>query len=749
MRKFFKVALFSVVFCVSASGTADAKQVVNEQYPLSSGVQYSQYTYTAENVNKVNHLAIDLSDATTDVTLGMPVPFSSRVRTTALATNNIVDGHRVVGAVNAAFFDMSEGYPLFLIAENNRIINGGTVSKGTNEYMNVPTAFGVKAGQGVIDYFDFDIVLRAKGERYEMSGMNRERHNGEVVIFTEGHYKTSTGSNPYGFEILVETENSTKNINFGDVVTGTVKQVTPYSQSITNIPENSFVISVQGASPYNKPGHLQDLNIGEEVSVTFTVDEKWQDADYIVASGPLLVQDGKPNIAMDPSSSRAKEVTARTVVGLSNDQKTVHFITVDGRQKESKGMNLTQLSKYLVSLGIDTAINLDGGGSTTMGIRKYGTNVISLANVPSAGSERAVNAILQAVNTAPLTPAKYIKYTRTNVGTMLVGTSSTLAVQYVMDANYNTLPHTDGKLAFNSKNDTLKVSGYTFTTTVVGHDELRMHHDGTLVQSFPVEIVDAPAAMDVVGKNTVAVGESSIYTVNQVKDAAGQDLIYDAQQVEWSVEGEIGTVSPTGQFTATNVGKGFVVATLGKKSVKFEVTVTEKVLFTDIPLNYMYSKEIEYLVNKKYITGYADGSFKPNQSLSRAHGAVIIARVLGLDTTNVPDPGFSDVPMTHVYYKEIAAAYEAGIIGGFEGRFNPSGHLTRAQMAKIIVNAFDLEGTSEQAFTDVEPNHWSVPFIDSLVANNVTTGYTDNTFKPNNPITRMHYGLFLYRVLNK
>lgn len=68
------------------------------------------------------------------------------------------------------------------------------------------------------------------------------------------------------------------------------------------------------------------------------------------------------------------------------------------------------------------------------------------------------------------------------------------------------------------------------------------------------------------------------------------------------------------------------------------MTVKAASLFSDIPADYMYAKEVKFLVDNKYVTGYGDGTFKPNQTLSRAHAAVIISRVLGLNTTNVKTP---------------------------------------------------------------------------------------------------------------
>lgn len=748
MKKTSRLIAFMValVIVVAQAAPAFASQTINEQYPLSSGVMYNNYTYKSTKTNSINHLAVNLNDAYTNVTLGLPDPFASRIRTTALATKNSVEGNRVVGAVNAAFFNMGEGYPLFLIAQNNRIINGGTVSTGSDEYVNVPTAFGMKEnGEAVIDYFDFDINLTANGQTFEISGLNRERQNKETVIFTPEFYKSGTNSNQYGYEIIVDAGKSTRNIHFGDTISGKVVQILPYGQSVSKIPENGFVISVQGGSSLNLP--LQKLTPGSDVSVSFSIDSKWQDAQFILATGPMLVRDGKPYIMMSTSSWRAKEVTARTVVGISKDRKTVHFVTVDGKQTRSPGMNMSQLADYLVSLGVDTAINLDGGGSTTMGIRKYGSNNVVLANIPSAGSERAVNAILQAVSTAPTSEAATIKYTRNNVGTMLVGTTSTISVQYVLDQYYNPLPITNGTMSFSSQNGTLQVSGYSFTTTKAGDDRIYMAHNGKVVQSFPVKVVDGPSTLTISGTKSLGMKQSASYSITALDDA-GKPIIYNADQVKWSVEGGIGTITSTGQFTATKEGQGKIVAKLGSTTATFPVTVKGAPLFADIPADYMYAKEVKFLVDNKYVTGYGDGTFRPNETLSRAHAAVIISRVLNLDTSKIKDPGFKDVTPSHTYYKEIAAVQNAGIISGVNGMYNPNNQLTRAQMAKIIALAFDLKGVSNMQFTDVPKTSWEYEYVQALAANNITTGYGNNLFKPNVSITRMHFGLFLYRVLN-
>lgn len=115
------------------------------------------------------------------------------------------------------------------------------------------------------------------------------------------------------------------------------------------------------------------------------------------------------------------------------------------------------------------------------------------------------------------------------------------------------------------------------------------------------------------------------------KDDGGKPLVYNASQVKWSVEGNIGTITSDGKFTAKNPGAtGKVVATLGTKRVEATVTVAKAALFKDIPSNYVYYKEIEYLTKNNIITGHPDGTFRPNDKLTRAHAAVIISRALDL-----------------------------------------------------------------------------------------------------------------------
>jgi Phosphodiester glycosidase len=108
-------------------------------------------------------------------------------------------------------------------------------------------------------------------------------------------------------------------------------------------------------------------------------------SDYLINNGTI------PAYMFDPAHGRyafANELHPRTAFGISADRSKVAMFVVDGRQSDSGGMNFPEMANMLRNdYGMHWAINLDGGGSTTMAIRDPNSRVL---NDPSDGSERAV-----------------------------------------------------------------------------------------------------------------------------------------------------------------------------------------------------------------------------------------------------------------------------------------------------------------------------------------------------------------------
>lgn len=173
--------------------------------------------------------------------------------------------------------------------------------------------------------------------------------------------------------------------------------------------------------------------------------------------------------------------------------------------------------------------------------------------------------------------------------------------------------------------------------------------------------------------------------------------------------------------------------------------------FKDVQSNAYFYEAVNSLHARNIISGYDDGTFRPNETLTRAHAAKIIALALDLDTKNIKDPGFKDVPKEHDAYKYIAALANKGIIVGSEGQYKPNNPLTRAQMAKIISLAYNLKSEDSQqlTFTDVRQDDWFRNYVSALIENEITSGTTPTTFSPNKNVTRGQIAAFIYRSENK
>lgn len=112
-----------------------------------------------------------------------------------------------------------------------------------------------------------------------------------------------------------------------------------------------------------------------------------QGAEQVFSFGPGLLEDGEITVGVSDEVGRAKASNPRTAIGILEDGHYV-FVVSDGRSEESEGLSLYELAEFMQSLGMQTAYNLDGGGSSTMVWQG------ELVNQPSGGRERAVTDII-------------------------------------------------------------------------------------------------------------------------------------------------------------------------------------------------------------------------------------------------------------------------------------------------------------------------------------------------------------------
>lgn len=170
--------------------------------------------------------------------------------------------------------------------------------------------------------------------------------------------------------------------------------------------------------------------------------------------------------------------------------------------------------------------------------------------------------------------------------------------------------------------------------------------------------------------------------------------------------------------------------------------------FTDVKEGNALYPEIKDLHEQGKINGFKDGTFRPQESVTRGQAAKMIADLLELNTTSPKAPNLKDVKQDKWYYGAIAALVEAKIMGGFtDGMFRPDQTLTRAEASRLIGEAFKLSNEGNTvAFSDVKKEKWYYTYVQSLVHNKVTAGKTATTFAPDANVTRGELVAFASRA---
>ena len=188
-------------------------------------------------------------------------------------------------------------------------------------------------------------------------------------------------------------------------------------------------------------------------------------------------------------------------------------------------------------------------------------------------------------------------------------------------------------------------------------------------------------------------------------------------------------------------------------------TADAAVPYTDVKAGSWYYATIDNLHAEGIVFGYnKSNQFRPDQAANRGETAQFIANALNLDTKNVKDPGFTDVPKSHPYYGAIAALANEKIINGVgNNKFNPNGKLQRVHFSKILILAFDLEQSNVKASKFADVNRYAqvnnqpiwISYVETLVEYGITTGKTATEFAPTAQVTRAELATFLERALKE
>ena len=159
------------------------------------------------------------------------------------------------------------------------------------------------------------------------------------------------------------------------------------------------------------------------------------------------------------------------------------------------------------------------------------------------------------------------------------------------------------------------------------------------------------------------------------------------------------------------------------------------------------------LVQLSYISGYPDGGVDADTGITRAEIATMLIRATQSSKSETQGNLFKDVKKGSWYGTYVEAAQKAGlVVGGQDGNYRPQGKMTRAELAMVLANYFDmnsLERTwSQDAFKDIK-GHWAQNDINAVYRYKLISGYADGTFKPDQKVTRLEAVIMINNLLER
>ena len=156
------------------------------------------------------------------------------------------------------------------------------------------------------------------------------------------------------------------------------------------------------------------------------------------------------------------------------------------------------------------------------------------------------------------------------------------------------------------------------------------------------------------------------------------------------------------------------------------------------PVSDMVQALLETQEHLRYIHGYEDGTVRPDNNMTRAEVAVVFWRLTrdpdkGIAVSN----RFADMDGSEWYAQAVNYLAGAGILTGYsDGTFQPNRSITRCEFVAMISRFAKTENTASNPFTDVSESHWAYSYVGLAYQKGWINGYPDRSFRPDSPITR-------------
>lgn len=368
-------AVFAVLF-LSATASAATLEILSESYTekiISKGVkQYNYSLYTANGPLKYTVVAADLNMSH----LGIKPLYSDRGIKNLVNTKILASQNGALAAINADFFAWNyslagTGSPLGAVIDNGKIISTPLNDFSANSLMEDHDG---RISLGFLNHHTY-VVSEKNGLTHDIACINKYDQMLSMCMYDSGWGESFESIYDGICKVVVESD-------------GKVSAVTGEIGSI-KIPQGGYVLTC--LADRKAFGFVsENIEVGDSLSVNTVTNIDYSRLKSAVGGGTLLLANGKFTEITHGSSGRHP----RSAVGTDSTGKILYLVAVDGRQSSSVGATLEELAQIMLRSGAENAMNLDGGGSTTLVSRDIETQTVTLANNPSDNYLRPVSSAI-------------------------------------------------------------------------------------------------------------------------------------------------------------------------------------------------------------------------------------------------------------------------------------------------------------------------------------------------------------------
>lgn len=349
---------------------------------VGPGIRHHKF-YFQEGPWAIDLLEIDLTNSNMSIkSIKAGGRLIGREKTSVMANKYNREDNWVVGAVNADFF-AADGTPV------NCQITDGKLIKSPGSHSVLGFYENLKPFVEILNYSGQ--IISSKKRIYKIHGVNRNRDKDELILHNH-YFGSRSGTNIWGAEISFRTlDNWAVNDTFRIVA-----EKIDSTSGNNGIPIYGGLLSGHGSA---RDWLMDEVSSSDTLRLILQLSPEKRPITEAVGGIPRIIRDGKISIEEGYDQKLfATDRHPRTCVGFSRDSTKMFLLTVDGRQEGySMGMNLKELAGFMLNLGAYQAVNLDGGGSTTMVVRG------KVENRPSdPNGERPVGNALLIISKIPL-----------------------------------------------------------------------------------------------------------------------------------------------------------------------------------------------------------------------------------------------------------------------------------------------------------------------------------------------------------